>query len=230
MVNIDKVYQKVLAIANKEQRGYITPQEFNLMADKAQVEIFDSYFYDIKTSGQKINNQMGVAFDEVEMIQEKLHPFHEESTTVQSANDATYTLPTDLYYINVLSTAEGEITEMTRKEIIYTQNNPLTKATTSRPIYVREDNALRLYPTPTVDTSIVMHYWKRPTTPSWAYVVVNENALYDSNNTVDFELHASEEESLVMRILELSGVIIRSQDLAQAATYDQANTLKQQND
>ena len=230
MVNIDTVYQRVLAIANKEQRGYITPQEFNLMADKAQVEIFDSYFYDVKTSGQKVNNQMGVAFDELEMIQEKLHPFHEESTVVQSADDATYTLPTDLYYINVLSTAEGEITEMTRKEIIYTQNNPLTRATTSRPIYVREDNALRLYPTPTVDTSIAMHYWKRPTTPSWAYVVVNENALYDSNNTVDFELHASEEESLVMRILELSGVIIRSQDLAQAATYDQANTLKQQND
>ena len=42
-VNIDNVYQKVLAIANKEQRGYITPQEFNLMADKAQNEIYDNY-------------------------------------------------------------------------------------------------------------------------------------------------------------------------------------------
>ena len=30
-VNVDKVYQRVLAIANKEQRGYITPQEFNLL-------------------------------------------------------------------------------------------------------------------------------------------------------------------------------------------------------
>ena len=44
MVNVDTVYQKVLALANKEQRGYITPQEFNLMANKAQLEIFDSYF------------------------------------------------------------------------------------------------------------------------------------------------------------------------------------------
>ena len=31
-ISIDDVYQKVLAIANKEQRGYITPQEFNLFA------------------------------------------------------------------------------------------------------------------------------------------------------------------------------------------------------
>ena len=46
-VSIDKVYQKVLAFANKEQRGYITPQEFNLFADQAQMEIFEQYFYDI---------------------------------------------------------------------------------------------------------------------------------------------------------------------------------------
>ena len=46
MVNIDTVYQKVLAIANKEQRGYITPQEFNLFADYAQKDIFEKYLYD----------------------------------------------------------------------------------------------------------------------------------------------------------------------------------------
>ena len=47
MINIDTVYQKVLAIANKEQRGYLTPQEFNLFADHAQKEIFEQYFYDL---------------------------------------------------------------------------------------------------------------------------------------------------------------------------------------
>ena len=48
MVNIDTVYQRVLAIANKEQRGYITPQEFNLFANQAQMDIFEQYFYDLK--------------------------------------------------------------------------------------------------------------------------------------------------------------------------------------
>ena len=45
-ISIDTVYQKVLAIANKEQRGYITPQEFNLFANHAQMDIFEQYFYD----------------------------------------------------------------------------------------------------------------------------------------------------------------------------------------
>tara|TARA_R110001599_G_scaffold36380_2_gene114133 strand:- start:377 stop:589 length:213 start_codon:yes stop_codon:yes gene_type:complete len=47
MVNIDTVYQKVLAFANKEQRGYVTPQEFNLFASQAQLEIIEQYFYDL---------------------------------------------------------------------------------------------------------------------------------------------------------------------------------------
>ena len=55
-VSIDKVYQKVLAIANKEQRGYITPQEFNLFADHAQMDIFEQYFYDINQFGRTPGN------------------------------------------------------------------------------------------------------------------------------------------------------------------------------
>ena len=47
MISVDTVYQRVLALANKEQRGYITPQEFNLLANQAQMEIFEQYFYDI---------------------------------------------------------------------------------------------------------------------------------------------------------------------------------------
>ena len=49
-ISVDRVYQKVLALANKEQRGYITPQEFNLFADHAQMEIFEQYFYDLEIS------------------------------------------------------------------------------------------------------------------------------------------------------------------------------------
>ena len=47
MININTVYQKVLAIINKENRGYLTPQEFNLFANQAQIEIFEQYFFDL---------------------------------------------------------------------------------------------------------------------------------------------------------------------------------------
>ena len=46
MVEINSVYQKVLVLSNKEQRGFITPLEFNRLADRAQLEIFEGYFHD----------------------------------------------------------------------------------------------------------------------------------------------------------------------------------------
>ena len=39
-VSVDTVYQKVLGILNKEQRGYVTAQEFNLFANQAQLDLF----------------------------------------------------------------------------------------------------------------------------------------------------------------------------------------------
>ena len=46
-VDVNTVYSRVLAIMNKEQRGYVTPQEFNIYANQAQMDIFEQYFYDV---------------------------------------------------------------------------------------------------------------------------------------------------------------------------------------
>ena len=54
-VSIDRVYQTVLTIVNKEGLGYITPQEFNLYANQAQMEIFEKYFYDEYREATKPN-------------------------------------------------------------------------------------------------------------------------------------------------------------------------------
>ena len=74
MVNVDTVYQKVLALANKEQRGYITPQEFNLFADHAQMEIFEQYFYDSDQFKRRSGNDSEY-HDMVDLIDEKLYFF-----------------------------------------------------------------------------------------------------------------------------------------------------------
>ena len=43
-INVNTVYTTVLSILNKEQRGYLTPDEFNKVATQVQLEIFESYF------------------------------------------------------------------------------------------------------------------------------------------------------------------------------------------
>ena len=43
-INVNTVYQTVLLILNKEQRGYMTPLEFNKIGTQVQLEIFETYF------------------------------------------------------------------------------------------------------------------------------------------------------------------------------------------
>ena len=244
-VNIDNVYQKVLVIANKEQRGYITPQEFNLFADKAQLEIYDGYFHDLKMANYKNKNQKGVGFDEVEMVYQKISHFKNTVVISQTAGDNTFELPDRHYLINNVANADlgVEFKELSMKKVLYTEANPLTRATTSRPVYVQVGlnitvdgvggiNQVRIYPTPTVDTSIHLDFFKKPETPKWAYVVVQGKALYNASasDLQDFELHISEEENLVTRILGLAGVAMRSPDIAQAGIMDKQSIKQSQND
>ncbi len=79
MINTDVVYQRVLALANKEQRGYITPQEFNLFANQAQMDIFEQYFYDLNQFRRIPGNDTMYA-DPVDMIEEKIERFHVSQT------------------------------------------------------------------------------------------------------------------------------------------------------
>jgi len=58
-INVDKVYKTVLLIINKEQRGYLTPDEFNKIATQVQLEIFESYF-------ETLNQQMRLPQNESE--------------------------------------------------------------------------------------------------------------------------------------------------------------------
>jgi len=233
-ISIDTVYQKVLALANKEQRGYITPQEFNLFADKAQMELFDGYFHDAKTAYHKTETDMTHA-DEMDMLSEKLQPFKTLQTFTQVEVDGVFsnamTLPTDLYYINNLSRTEGEVTEMSEREILYTESNPLTRATINRSVYVRRrGRIIEVHPTPLVQTDYILDYYKRPRSPNWAYVVVRGKALYNQSLSRDFTLHDSEEEMLVTRILMLAGITIQKQELIQVAAQDGGGTKQSQND
>jgi len=240
-VDINRVYQKVLALANKEQRGYVTPQEFNLFADKAQIEIFNNYFHGVKMAERKPKNQMNYA-DEVEMLEEKLHPFHVD----ESVNTATasLTLPTNTHKLIGITRNGNKVTQVNKSQVAYTENNPLLKATLTRSTFVREDSGVvTVFPTPsstTYDTdtnadnvfdqeSFEVSYYKRPTVPSWGYSVIVGKALYNSTNSTNFELHESEEEDLVYRILMLAGLTIKQPDVQQSAAAGMQLTKQEQN-
>mgnify|MGYP003662141531 CR=1 FL=1 len=249
-VVIDNVYQKVLALANKEQRGYITPQEFNLFADRAQNEIYENYFYQLSVAEQKPKNQMQQS-DSKEVIEQKLSFFIEaDNISVSNAANGSVTLLaaniSDRRIIKITTTAQmttvaggsaGKIVErISSRELDYILENPLTAPTLNRQVYVYSGDdgngnpTIRIYPVGYVVTnSHQLEYYREPSTPNWGYVVVNEKALYNAGASTNFELHVSEEENLVNKILMLAGITIQKPELQQAGAGQMQITQQQQN-
>ena len=87
-VSVDTVYQRVLAILNKEQRGYVTPQEFNLFANQAQSDIFEQYFYDINQFGRMHGNDTEYS-DMLNLLNEKINIFEKTGNMAYSAPNWT---------------------------------------------------------------------------------------------------------------------------------------------
>ena len=75
---------------------------------------------------------------------------------------------------------------------------------------------------------IEIDYIKQPIKVEWAYTIVNEQALYNSTNSTDFELHPSEEPKLVIKILELAGIVIKDPSLYQLVDKEETETLQQE--
>jgi len=93
-INVNTVYQTVLLILNKEQRGYMTPVEFNKTGAQAQLEIFENYF-------DTLNQQLRVPqadtdyADRVVGLDEKISIFKEfgNATSISSSNVFSLPLP-----------------------------------------------------------------------------------------------------------------------------------------
>ena len=85
-VNVNTVYKTVLLITNKEQRGYLTPTEFNSLANQVQLEIIDGYF-------ETINQQTRVLQNETEYAN-RLKNAQEQLDIFKTIGTCTYTAPT----------------------------------------------------------------------------------------------------------------------------------------
>ena len=223
MIRIDDVYQKVLAIANKEQRGYITPQEFNLFSDQAQLDIFEQYIYDINQFERAKGNDTEYS-DMLEHLNEKLSVF-------KHLQDLTYTtnyfaLANNTYRIGSIIYKNVQVQEVNDKEFVYLNSSPLLKPTRKNPIYIKRQNKIFLYPE-NIQANISCSFIKKPIKPRWNYVVVNGEALHNSTGSQNFQLHRSEENNLINKILQLAGITMNN-EIYQVASQEEVKDIQQE--
>ena len=237
-VSIDTVYQKVLGILNKEQRGYLTPQEFNLFANQAQLDLFEQYFYDINQFGRVHGNDTEYS-DMLNILNEKINLFETSSTLVYDTDH--FVLPTDLYRLGTIiysntttddfgvsSTEYIEAERINQNEFLYINLSPLTKPKNTRPIFTANTDGIKVYGDSQLTSNVTCNYIKKPVKVQWAYQMVFGEPLYNASNSVDFELHPSEETELVIKILELAGLLVKDISMYQIANQEEAEMIQQE--
>ena len=225
MIFIDTVYQRVLALANKEQRGYITPLEFNLLANQAQLMIFEQYFYDLDQV-KRAESDTASFSDMEELIKNKLTPFITQQAVIGNSGTASGgTFPPN-YRIGRIFVNGYEARKVEVNDIQDILNSTFHISGLSKsPVYIEAvaNNAdIRTYPIGNAVCEVI----SKPDKVEWGYDVVAEKPLYNaSGSTANFQLHASEETELVYKILALAGVTIKKIDIQQAGmALDMAKT------
>ena len=245
-ISVDRVYQKVLALANKEQRGYITPQEFNLFADHAQKDIFRQYFYDLDQARRRAGNDTHYA-DIVTSIEEKISLFEKWETPVTATANGDVDLSILGIYkltrvvVNNLSTSKSiESEQVQLKNLSTLTNSSLITNVTSENKFCSyytltgqgDEKRMKIWPHPIpgVD-SVSVDYVRELMPPNWTYVISGENALFNADVAAgwkDFELHSSEENALVIKILQLAGVSIKDNNLVQITAQEEVKKIQQE--
>lgn len=208
---INSVRATVLSVANKNNFGYITPEDFNLYAKQAQIDMFEDYFYQYNQWIVKQNARVsgsGYA-DIVKNIEDVINIFTKESTIA-----SPFTLPSDLYFINRVRYGNKEVDRVTHDKVLNLISSNLTTPSVLYPVYTSADNTLDVYPS-TIN-SVKVQYIRTPKDPKWTYSslsggqpMFNQSAL----DYQDFELPKRDEPLLVAKILEYAGISIREADL-----------------
>jgi hypothetical protein len=226
-VNVDTVYRTVLLIINKEQRGYLTPDEFNKTATQVQLEIFNEYFEDLNQQLRVPENDSEYA-NRIKNLQEKIEIFQTEGACTPVADYYATTALTDFYKLGTVIYKDDKIVQYVQpNELLELNLSPLTKPSLYWPVYTYKNGKIYIHPKTITGNVISCTYIRKPANPIWNFTLgPNQQYIYNpsqynpiSNPTgsQNFELHPIEQTNLITRILLYSGIVIKDPQIVQIA-------------
>lgn len=226
-----------MAVLNKDNNGYITPEEFNLFAKQAQLELFEEYFYNYKNALNLQNKRLsnsGYA-DIPKQLAEVIDLFTKREDNLTYSSNA-FTLPDDWYTINtVFYNTTTEVERVNQNKITQLVASHLTAPTTTYPAYyltgatdstptpTSPGNSMIVYPD-TITTDVDVLYVRYPSDPKWTYTTVSGSPVFNQSaaDYQDFELPLSDQVELTLKILQYAGMNIREIQVTELAAREEA--------
>jgi len=187
-IDVNEVYKTVLLILNKEQRGYITPDEFNKTGTQVQLEIFEKYFEDLNQNLRVRQDETEYA-DRVKNVDDKISIFKTQGVCTFDSARKLFTTPSDVHRIGTVIYKDSiEVERVQRNDLLYLKLSPLTKPSTSFPVYSYQDKLTttpdpKIYVEPTtIQSDISTTYIRKPNNVRFGFTTGSLGQyLYDNN-------------------------------------------------
>lgn len=230
MASVNVVYNALKDLANKDERGFVTPAVFNSFASVAQTNIFNSLFQELTVAkNMKLRNiDVQRHLSKMKQIEEDLSVFSKTQTLSQA--NGVFPKPDDLARIISLRISGSFVfgqTTSTPIDIIYDEEkleyllqSDLSSPVASHPVAFLSNN-IEVFPTSV--KKIKMRYYKQPegllpsdgsrtaAVPVFGYTVVAGKEIYSSANSIDFEVPDHHIPKLVMEIGRMIGINLRDE-------------------
>ena len=212
---INSVRNTVLSVLNKNNYGYISPNDFNLFAKQAQLDIFENYFYRYNYQILKENaRESGTGYADIKKQHEEVIDSFSKTVSLTKTS-GTFALPSDYYTIVrvIYTNGVGKMVEIEKVPIARAQQllmSNLTQPIELFPAYIQLEDKLTVYPD-TISTGVTCYYVRYPKDPKWTYTLVSGEPLFNQGavDYQDFELPLTDEPTLVAKILQFAGMSIR---------------------
>ena len=225
-MNINDMYQICQYAINKAQNGYLTPSQFNLLANQAQTS-YQDYLLGEFQQYQYGRPQAKVNYSQNSDTRQRLTPFIAETTlTVLGTGNVNY--PTDYLQTDSMRTTANDRIRFIQQDSIYSYVNSQIDPIATNPVYLLGDVGFLFYPA-TIGTA-VLTYIKNAPTMVWAYTLDANNrpvfapagqtqppVQYPVSGTVEPLWYDIDKLEIIARILKLVGVSLQDGQVEQYA-------------
>lgn len=232
MASVREVYNALNDLANKDERGFVTPTEFNSFASIAQINIFNKLFDELTAAENMRRRNIDPARDKsrIKQIKEDLGVFAKTETITKTSG--AFARPDDFARLINVKTG-GDIllgvNNSVMADVIYDEEkldrvllSTLSAPTVSRPVVLISDD-FEVFPTSV--SKIKVRYYKQPegldptsnartvSLPKFGFTTSNGKEAYNASTSVDFELPEHYTSELVFEMGKLIGVNLRDADV-----------------
>ena len=229
-LTIDKIHDRILFLAKKNQWGYISHEQIDIVLDMAQMELYEEYYGDINKyqPGRPVPI---VAYDQTKKVSESLGRFiHSIQISVATAPLGRIEYPADFRsYVDshIIYTDGGNdhyvgLEFMSQGQKAMALNSQLLPQSSDASAFITfEAEGFQIYPKKTFTGEF--RYLRLPSRPQFSYTSSGRSVTYVSGTSTQLEWGDDDIHKIIIKALTYLGIPLEDYNM-----YNQAQTKDKQ--